>query len=159
MAIELKELRREPARSADVDTTVPPPPSSKATEGALPPVSGQDAAMSVPTVSVSSHPSSAEYIVSGIKRHKTVALIALLIACVGLVYAVYRFAFQANLKVAHFQKMKITRVTTEGNVESARFRPTGSTSPIRWKKAAGEVFGRNTWEPAAACRSCRPVKP
>ena len=126
LAIELKELRRELAGSADIDTTVPPPPRSKATEEGLTPTPGQDAAMGVPTVSLSNHQSSAEYIVSGIKRHKTVALIPmLLIACVGLAYAVYRFAFQANLRVAHFQKMKITRVTTEGNVESATVSPDG----------------------------------
>lgn len=126
VAIELKELRRELAGSAEIDTTVPPPPSSEAKSQGQASASGQGAATSVPSESRSTRASSAEYIVNGIKRHKTVALLALfVVAGAGLAYAVYRFAFQAKPTVAHFQNMKITRATNEGNVESAAVSPDG----------------------------------
>jgi Tol biopolymer transport system component len=43
----------------------------------------------------------------------------------GLAYAAYRFAWPTKPSVAHFQNMQITRVTTEGDVESVTISPDG----------------------------------
>jgi len=73
VAIELRDLRRELAGSTGIDTTVPPPSTSSR----------------IGTASVSSEatertpPSSAEYIVSGIKQHKLGAAIALTLLIIG----------------------------------------------------------------------------
>jgi eukaryotic-like serine/threonine-protein kinase len=125
VAIELKELRREIAISADFDTTVPPPGGGAKREGSSS-SAGQGTASSAPPESLAPRASSAEYVVAGVKRHRGALFFALMVvACAGLAYAVYRFASQAEPKVAHFQKMRITRVTTEGNVESATISPDG----------------------------------
>jgi serine/threonine protein kinase len=126
VAIELKELRRELAGSAELDITVPPPSRSEVKREGPAFTSGQDAATSVPSGSLSTRASSAEYIVNEIKRHKTAALmVLLLIAGTGIAYVVNRFATPTKLGVAHFQNMKITRVTSEGNVDSVTISPDG----------------------------------
>jgi len=81
VAIELKELRRE-IEGAGIDTTVPPPqrlgvpPSGGIASGpqTLPPEGG------TPNTNPAS---SAEYIFTGIKRHKIVAVIATLVLIAG----------------------------------------------------------------------------
>jgi serine/threonine-protein kinase len=83
VAIELKELRRE-MESVGIDTTVPPP--SRSTAGAqathsesVPPT------LSSPSSSLQRHPSSAEYVVSGIKQHKlTAAIIGLVVLAAAI---------------------------------------------------------------------------
>lgn len=62
--------------------------------------------------------SSAEYIVTGIARHKmiVVPIIAILLAAGG--YAGYRYAFQPAATASHFERAKLTRITTEGNLQS-----------------------------------------
>jgi eukaryotic-like serine/threonine-protein kinase len=123
VAIELKELRREMKDGANFDTTVPPPPRKIKTVG--------DATAEATGSTQSNAPtsiSSAEYVVSGIRAHKTVALgtlVLLLIAGAGLVYALKHFVFPSKPTIAHFQNMKITRVTTEGDVESVTISPDG----------------------------------
>ncbi len=70
--------------------------------------------------------SSAEYIVSEIKRHKAGAFVTLaLFAVAGLGYAIYHFTAKTTPVAAHFVNMNITRVTSEGNVESAAVSPDG----------------------------------
>src|SRR5437660_3594023 len=85
VAIELKELRRDVEDAGEFDTTVPPPPKF-----GVPPSGGT--ASSFQTLppeggTPSTHPpSSAEYIVSGIRKHKLtvgVALAALLVLISG----------------------------------------------------------------------------
>ena len=80
IAIELRELRREFAGSAAIDTTVPPPSTIASTLGS----SGSAA----PVSSGATHPvasSSAEYIVTGIKQHKLAAAIAVIVLVIGAV--------------------------------------------------------------------------
>src|SRR5438876_7959471 len=82
VAIELRELRRELPGSAGIDTTVPPqfgvPPSGDAISGPQ--------TLSPEGETPSAHPvSSAEYIVSGIKQHKFVLALALLVLAAGVV--------------------------------------------------------------------------
>ena len=116
VAIELKELRREMKDADELNTTVPPPPRSTSV------ASSQSVNAAVSTASLSS----AEYLVNEIKRHKTVALLALLVvAGVGLAYAIYRFGWPTKPAVMHFQNMKITRVTSEGNVDGVTISPDG----------------------------------
>ncbi|HJZ82574.1 MAG TPA: hypothetical protein VKD91_19575, partial [Pyrinomonadaceae bacterium] len=72
--------------------------------------------------------SSAEYIVNQIKRHKTGAIVGLTLAivgCLGLAYGMYRLAFRSKPTFLHFQNMKITKLTTTGNVSNATISPDG----------------------------------
>ena len=69
--------------------------------------------------------SSAEYLVSEIKRHKTgalVALAALIIAVALTAFGLYKFIGQTRPGVkppAAFQTMKITRLTSTGKATAA----------------------------------------
>ncbi|MGH9874434.1 MAG: protein kinase domain-containing protein, partial [Pyrinomonadaceae bacterium] len=127
VAIELKELRHEMKDAAGVDTTVPPPPRTVTTVGGT--VVGGTVEASPVTQSNASHSkSSAEYIVTGISRHKrsaVAALVVVLLAGAGLIYALRHFVGGSKPSVAHFQNMKITRVTSEGNVDSVTISPDG----------------------------------
>jgi serine/threonine protein kinase/tetratricopeptide (TPR) repeat protein len=88
VTIELKELRRELEGSGGIDTTVPPP-----TKFGVPPSGGM--ASSLQTLppeggTPSTHPpSSAEYVVSGIRKHKVSVGIALAILLVLISAAGY----------------------------------------------------------------------
>ncbi len=79
VAIELRELRRELAGSAGIDTTVPPRSvaSTIGSSGSAAPVSS-DASRPTPS-------SSAEYIVSGIKQHKLAVGIAVMVLVLGVI--------------------------------------------------------------------------
>ena len=72
VAIELKELRRE-LEGAGIDTTVPPAPRSTADAEAT--RSDSVAPKTSSSSSLQTRASSAEYVVSGIKQHKLIALI------------------------------------------------------------------------------------
>jgi serine/threonine protein kinase len=121
VAIELKEVRREIAGSADIDTTVPPPARSEAARESI----HQSATTSAPPESLSTRASSAEYVINEIKRHKTAALLVLLlIAGTGIAYALYRYATQGR-GLERFQNVKLTRLTAEGDVESVTVSPDG----------------------------------
>src|SRR5947209_13172140 len=79
VAIELKEMRRE-LKDAGLDTTVPPSDGSETTTpSGAEATRGLSATTSSLPASLPSRPSSAEYIVSEIKRHKLAALISILI--------------------------------------------------------------------------------
>ena len=121
VAIELKEARREMAGSADIDATVPPPAKSEAARDSL----HQSTTTSAPPESLSTRASSAEYVVNEIKRHKTAALLALLLlAGTGIAYALYRYGIQGR-GLGRFQNVKLTRLTAEGDVESVTVSPDG----------------------------------
>src|SRR6185369_8400117 len=70
-----------------------------------------------PSTAEPTHVSSAEYIVTGIRQHKLIAIpiMALVLAFGG--YAGYR-AFKPGPAVAHFERAKLTRITTEGNLQN-----------------------------------------
>src|SRR2546422_1797158 len=96
VAIELKELRRELQTSPGIDTTVPPPRSTTelSTDGG--PMVQSTAARSgsiPPTIS------SAEYLVSGIKKHKLsagVAFAILLVLISGAGYWIFKYRAAAG---------------------------------------------------------------
>jgi serine/threonine protein kinase/Tol biopolymer transport system component len=72
--------------------------------------------------------SSAEYVVGEIRRHKLGTLIALaiiLLAVGGIGFRLYRLFTHQELKPAHFQTMKIKRLTNSGNATSAAISPDG----------------------------------
>jgi serine/threonine protein kinase len=120
VAIELKEVRRDMAGSADIDTTVPPPARSEAAKDSL-----HQKTTSPPPDSLATRASSAEYVVNEIKRHKTAALLVLLlIAGTGIAYAFYRSAIQGR-GLGRFQNVMLTRLTAEGDVESVTVSPDG----------------------------------
>ncbi|MDX6710817.1 MAG: eukaryotic-like serine/threonine-protein kinase, partial [Blastocatellia bacterium] len=89
VAIELKELRRELESGADFDTTVPPPASSATALS----TDGGSTIQSTAARSGSILPalSSAEYLVSGIRKHKLSAGVALAILFVLISGAGYWF--------------------------------------------------------------------
>jgi serine/threonine protein kinase/tetratricopeptide (TPR) repeat protein len=102
VAIELKEVRRDLAGSAALDTTVPPPASSVSASSL-----GSEAAGSGVTgaaqSSTSTRASSAEYLVSGIKQHKVaVALVAglVLIAVLALVIGISSYHHASRTEAA-----------------------------------------------------------
>jgi Tol biopolymer transport system component len=69
---------------------------------------------------------SVEYLVNQIQRHKTAALLTLLVVvCLSLGYLIYHFAWPTKPAISHFANMKITRITNEGNVDSATISPDG----------------------------------
>ena len=84
VAIELKELRRE-LEGVGIDTTVPPPPRSETTDtpGGETTHGESVSATSAPSASLQTRASSAEYLVTGIKRHKLAAVLVLLLFVVG----------------------------------------------------------------------------
>jgi serine/threonine protein kinase len=116
VANDLEDLRREMASKSEAEWSAP----SRSGGISVAP----DVSTGSPQVAHAT--SSAEYIVNEIKRHKTAALLALLVvAGVGLAYAAYRFPWQMKSRVAHFQNMKITSVTNEGNVGAVTISPDG----------------------------------
>jgi len=116
VANDLEDLRQEITSGSEADWSIPPKNVSTA------PVT--DVRSSDPQLG--STTSSAEYIVSEIKRHKTGAFVTLALLVVsGLGYAIYHFTSKTAPAAAHFQNTKITRVTSEGNVESAAVSPDG----------------------------------
>src|SRR5207249_5656133 len=78
VAIELKEVRRE-SKMPGIDTTIPPPSG----ETSRFPSSDSESATSASPASLSTRPSSAEFLLSGIKQHKlatTVIVVFVIIA-------------------------------------------------------------------------------
>ena len=120
VAIELKDVRRE-LQGAESHTTVPPTEVSSI--GSTQSISS--AATSAPD-SLSTRPSTAEYLTQEIKRHKkgiAIALAVFLIAAIGVVLGLYRFL--PRKRQFNLQAGKITRLTNSGKVGSATISPDG----------------------------------
>ena len=117
VAIELKEVRRE-LQSTGSRTTVPPSRDIAATGQSM------TAAATIVGDSVSRPPSSAEYLVSEIKRHKTGLIVTLTVLVLLVVvggFALYRFINRSSLNKTNspsFQAMKITKLTSTGKAGS-----------------------------------------
>jgi eukaryotic-like serine/threonine-protein kinase len=124
VALEIKDVRRELQSAVGHDTTVPPATLSSVTHTGDPPFStrtGTDLTSLSPAAST--HPSSAEYLVAGIRRNKLIILAPLaviLIAAVAL--ALYYFVFKSK---PHFDRVKLTRITTEGRLLNVAVSPDG----------------------------------
>jgi Tol biopolymer transport system component len=130
VAIELKEVRRELQAGAGIDTTVPPPSRVGSTVEAIDSDGSRTAAAStsLSPSAPSTHPSSAEYIVSGIKQHKgAVALFSavLVLAAIGIGIWMYK-AFSTSKKPDRLPLApKLQRLTTSGKASDAAISPDG----------------------------------
>ena len=75
---------------------------------------------------MSTRASSAEYIVSEVKRYKKIVVAALgLIVLAGAAFAIYHYGFKSKPPPARFARVKLTRITTEGNLQSVAVAPDG----------------------------------
>jgi len=83
-------------------------------------------ATSVSPESLLTRPSSAEYLVQGVKRNKKIVLAVLgLVVFAGAAFAVYHYGFKNKPASARFERVKLTRITTEGNLQSVAVSPDG----------------------------------
>jgi serine/threonine protein kinase len=134
VALELKETRRE-LQGAESHTTVPP--SSTTSVGGVT-QAPQSTATSTPD-SLSTRPSSAEYVSQEIKRHKkgiAIALAVFLIAVIGIAFALYKFL--PRKRQFNLQPGKTTRLTDNGKVASATISPDGKYVAYSVLDNAGE---------------------
>jgi serine/threonine protein kinase/tetratricopeptide (TPR) repeat protein len=114
VAIELRELRGELADGAGVDTTVPPTKGETTTGTGAHSTSLESEAAST---SLSTHGSSAEYVITGIKKHKlAVAFAALLLVVVGVGLALFLHA--RNTEVAIESIAVLPFENKSGNADS-----------------------------------------
>ncbi len=123
VAIELRDLRRE---LEDIGTTMPSA-GSEALGTEASPGQTRSATTTTPPVSLSTRASSAEYIVSGIKKHKvvTVMVVGLMaLALLGMGFGVYRLTRQKKTAFS-FQSAKFTRLTSTGRALKAAISPDG----------------------------------
>ncbi|HUS10022.1 MAG TPA: protein kinase [Pyrinomonadaceae bacterium] len=106
VAIELKHLRRE----MDEDGDAPPARAETASQSSPPTGSGGSGQLT-----------------AGLGTHKglTVVLLGLLVIAAGALLFVWWKQAATKVVVRHFQNMRITRVTNEGNVETAAVSPDG----------------------------------
>ena len=127
VAIELKELRRELA-DADIDTTVPPPPRTKAAGDDVT-RSSNVASTASGTSSLHTRASSAEYVVSGIKHHKlTAAIIALVVLAAGITaLALYLRARTSNVAI---QSIAVMPFVNEGGKAELEYLSDGMTDTL-----------------------------
>ncbi len=129
VAIELKEVRRELQAGAGIDTTVPPPSRAGSTAEAIDSDGSRAAAAStsLSPAAPSTHQSSAEYIVSGIKQHKRAAAIGagvLLVAIAAIGIGLYKFSTNKR-SATSLPTPKPQRLTTSGRASDAAISPDG----------------------------------
>jgi len=126
VAIEIKEVRRELRSDARTEIT-----GSQTRSGLT---SQSSAAInSAPTISataapLSSRPSSAEYVVSQLKSHKTAISIGaavVILAFVAVVFGLYELITQRSKAVPPFASMKIEKLTDAGKAGSVAISPDG----------------------------------
>lgn len=143
--VDLKDLKREVDMAAGLERSTPP--ASRSTEVATQTFaqSATGATSAPPAAQTSPVPaqptSSAEYVVSGIKRHKTATILIVVAVVVlggpiliGLIgFGVYKFVRGSGpttvtrpLPVS--SNMKITRLTVNGKAENAAISPDGKTA-------------------------------
>ena len=140
LLVDLKDLKREVDLAAGLERSTPPASRSAEVVASLSQTALSSTSIPTPaqTGAVPAHPtSSAEYVVSGIKKHKTaVILISIAAVMVGLGFLVilvavgiYKMAARKDPAIADKRavNMKITRLTTNGKTENAAISPDGKT--------------------------------
>ena len=126
VAIEIDELRQE-LKSADElhDSVQHSAISAASTPSGQTLAQGPAIATTIPPESLSSQASSAEYIVQEIKRNKKIIIAAfVLIVFAGAAFVIYQYALKPK-PPAHFARVKLTRITTEGNLQGVAVSPDG----------------------------------
>jgi eukaryotic-like serine/threonine-protein kinase len=128
VSIELKDVRRELQAGAKTDTIFPlsSAVSDQQISDSDPSKEGV-ASTSLSSVAPSTQPSSAEYIISGIKQHRVATTIVagvLVLTVVGVGIALYKF-IGSKKSVASLPTPKIQRLTTSGKASDAAISPDG----------------------------------
>ncbi len=134
LLIDLRDLKQElefEAKLKGAQSFGVPPSGGILRASSLPPEGGTTnappAGAATKEVSAARNTSSAEIILSGIKRHKKGVLLGLasLLLVVSVAgYGIYRFAAPERERI-HFQNVKFTRLTSLGNVGVANISPDG----------------------------------
>ncbi len=130
VAIELDELRQELKDKAELEYSVQPESSSLESVGNRQQEKTDSISPSAPNTRKAEtihSTSSAEYVFSQIKQHRTGAAIAVvfgLLAVSGIAFALYKFA-ASDTPAAPFQTTKITRLTATGKARGAAISPDG----------------------------------
>ena len=125
--VDLKDLRRELDISERLEHSLAPSTESAETRARTisPSLARGDSSLVTSTMPVSRPTSSAEYLVTELKRHKkgvVVALAAVAVAFAALAFIVTKFSAR---KPAPFQSIKITKLTNIGNATTAQISPNG----------------------------------
>ena len=115
LQIDLRNLKRRTEVEAEIDRTVP---SELRTAASTVGQGATDHAVTRPTVGSSSAPSSAEYIVSGIKRHKLGAAIVVVALVLGLAgMYMYRQASTSEVAIESIAVLPFQNRSTEADTE------------------------------------------
>jgi serine/threonine protein kinase/Tol biopolymer transport system component len=127
VTIELEELQQELRTNAELEQSVQPQPNGERqqTSGALAGVASGSQLTAGPEVAEVRTVSSAEYVASAIKRHKTatvVGLASLAVVVTALAFGLYKLFWR---KSAPFQSIKIVKLTNTGHVGTAAISPDG----------------------------------
>ena len=141
VAIELEELRQELKGGTELEYSVPPASSDLSAIGG-----GVKSAVDshgrptqrTPTAERTHSSSSAEYIVSEIKRHKLGALMVIVVIAItlsGLGFGLYKFL--SSKRAPNPKSMKMTRLTNNGRVGSASISPDGKYVAYSARDEAG----------------------
>ncbi len=134
---DLRRLKQRLEFEAEMERSVSPDKTSGTMAMPLSTMSGQEAAIETQTREPAmrtaevgqahTNATSAEYLVSEIKRHKTgiIALAAVLVlAFAGVGFSLYKF-FGQRKSAPSFQNMKVTKLTNTGKVTIAAISPEG----------------------------------
>ncbi len=127
VAIEIEELRQELQGASELHDSVHHT-SSSASSIASGNTLAQNPAIgtSIPPDSLATRASSAEYIVDGVKRNKKIVMAAFgLIVLAAVVFAIYHYGLKPKPAPARFERVKLTRITTEGKLQSVAVSPDG----------------------------------
>jgi serine/threonine protein kinase/Tol biopolymer transport system component len=128
VAIELEELQQELKSASELEYSAQPELSgAAASTGAAPTESSHSSASGTVSIGAARSTSSAEYLVSEIKRHKRgllLALAALVVVVAGVAFGLYKWIGQRQ-RTAPTQALEITRLTSTGKVTTAAISPDG----------------------------------
>lgn len=128
---DLRSLKQRLDFAAEQERSVPPAARGDATDASAGGHASTEtvAAFVTPTEERAHPTTSAEYLVSGITRHKggvILVLIALVVAVAGVVFGLKYFGSRAPTKSPDpFSRIKLTRLTTTGNAGPAAISPDG----------------------------------
>ena len=126
VAIELEDLRQELKSTSELHDSMHNTASGSASTPSGESLAQNPVATSIPPGSSLSRASSAEYIVNEVKRNKKIIFAVLALGVFAAVaFAIYQYAFKSKPALAHFAHVKLTRITTEGNLQGVAVSPDG----------------------------------
>lgn len=130
VAIEIKQLRRELESGSGIELSVSPDKTTEphASKNANQTTQIGNKAINATAESVVQATSSAEYLVSEAKKHKTGALIIvtlLMLIVAGFGYGIYKLTQKENKPALSFQTAKFARLTSTGKASGVAISPDG----------------------------------